>query len=54
MLELLLPKGRIFAGVEKLLSDCGLQLRRPDRVCRPTVGGGRFRAKIMNAPRHFV
>ena len=49
MLELLLPKGRIFAGVETLLADCGLNLSRPDRVYRPIVSDDRFRAKIMKA-----
>ncbi len=49
MLELLLPKGRIFAGVETLLADCGLHLSRPDRVYRPIVSDDRFRAKIMKA-----
>ncbi|MCO4764136.1 MAG: ATP phosphoribosyltransferase [Myxococcales bacterium] len=49
MLELLLPKGRIFSRVETLLSDCGLHLSRPDRVYRPVVSDSRFRAKIMKA-----
>ncbi len=49
MLELLLPKGRIFNRVEILLADCGLNLSRPDRVYRPTVDDDRFHAKIMKA-----
>jgi ATP phosphoribosyltransferase len=49
MLQLVLPKGRIFGGVRALLSECGLELQLPERAYRPTCPDPRFRVKIMKA-----
>ncbi len=48
-LKLVLPKGRIFERVDKLLGDCGLRLRHTARGYRPVVSDDRFVVKLMKA-----
>ncbi len=49
MIQVVLPKGRIFERVRTLLADCGLDIHVPDRAYRPTCRDDRLAVKIMKA-----
>jgi ATP phosphoribosyltransferase len=46
-LRLLVPKGRIYDGVARLLSEAGFPVALADRTYRPALGVGWLDAKIM-------
>ena len=46
-LQLLIPKGRIFDGVSRLLADAGFPFALADRTYRPSLGVEWLDAKIM-------
>jgi len=46
-LRLLIPKGRIFDGVARLLADAGFPVSLADRAYRPSMGAAWLDAKIM-------
>ena len=46
-LRLLIPKGRIFDGVARLLADSGFPVALADRTYRPLMDAGWLDAKIM-------
>lgn len=52
-LRLALPKGRMQEEVLRLMNDAGLPVRLGGRVYRPTVGAGRFNAKILK-PQNII
>jgi ATP phosphoribosyltransferase len=52
-LRLALPKGRMQDEVLKLMSDAGLPVRLGVRAYRPTVGAGRFNAKMLK-PQNII
>jgi len=46
-LSLVIPKGRIFAAVTRLLEDAGIGIESNDRVYVPHIGDPELEAKIM-------
>ena len=46
-LRLLIPKGRIYDSVARLLADAGFPVSLADRTYRPSLGAGWIDAKIM-------
>jgi ATP phosphoribosyltransferase len=46
-LRLLIPKGRIFASISKLMEDAGFPVSGGERTYRPTLGAEWLDAKIM-------
>jgi ATP phosphoribosyltransferase len=46
-LQLLIPKGRIFDGVSRLLEEAGFPVALADRTYRPSLGADWLDAKIM-------
>jgi len=53
LLRLAIPKGRMFAGVERLLEDAGISLRTSARDYRPFIAGGLIEAKILK-PQNLI
>ncbi|MDR3301188.1 MAG: ATP phosphoribosyltransferase [Spirochaetaceae bacterium] len=46
-LRILIPKGRIYENIEKLLGEAGLRIKLNDRTYRPDLGADWLLAKIM-------
>jgi ATP phosphoribosyltransferase len=46
-LRILIPKGRIYANIDRLFSELGLPIRLADRTYRPELGVDWLDAKIM-------
>ncbi|MBQ9238755.1 MAG: ATP phosphoribosyltransferase [Treponema sp.] len=46
-LKLLLPKGRMYEKVARLLNDAGIKIDLPERAYRPTVNQADLEAKVM-------
>lgn len=47
VLRLALPKGRMQGAVLSLMADAGLPVQLGARAYRPTIGAGRFNAKLL-------
>lgn len=47
ILRLGLPKGRMFEGVDRLLTDAGIRIRSAAREYRPELSMGDFEAKLL-------